>query len=225
MYFIDVFEKHYSISKIKVKSIMNYFKELSEILSSITSIIAILMLGTQLIKFRQKPLSIKRIVIHTSDTKNNKYFIEFRNGKNYPVTIKTLKGYTKRPFRVEMLDNNRPSMYPFWDYENCFINVKPDVTIEENGCNTVTLEALEQKMPDDYALFSIQTSHGYHSLSCKNITVVQIGKSKCHRVVFSEEINNKTLAWLRFLFLFLVYGKNKLVCFFHTLKSRIKPIL
>jgi len=43
-------------------------------------------------------------------------------------------------------------------------------------------------------LFSLGTSHGYHELSCSDVTVVDIGKTTVYSVEYKKEYARKSVA-------------------------------
>lgn len=153
---------------------MEKYKFIVDILSSLASLLAIVTVLWAWISSKRNALSIKRVVIHQSENTSN-YILEVENTKPYSVEIKNTRCFTKKNYKVEQVNNCFPSFHTAYSYtDSPFLSDEKHV-IEANGFTDIRFLECSNLTKVKELIFLMDTSHGSHSLKCKNITVVKMG--------------------------------------------------
>lgn len=177
---------------------MSNYKYAVDILSSIASVIAIVTVLVSWYRNTQSALKVQRVVIHRRKVDSD-YILVIKNRKPYPVIINSISCFLKYTFNVEK-KSTQPVEYSetlslgdrvFFENENYEISPNGNANIKIKG-GIVNHELLK-------LLFTLQTSHGYHEIWCKNIVTVDItGKSKTSKMDFMYDTDSKLKAKVKF---------------------------
>ncbi len=187
---------------------MSQFQTVVNLLSSIAALIAILSVMVSWFRNKQKPLKIERVVIHRKE-KDCNYILVFKNRKDYPVNIKSIHAYTTPKFKIEQQYGNKPMYSEVLSLsDNLFLH--SDVAeIGARGHENVKVAGNHFTGDLPKILFSIQTSHGYHEIWCKNILTVEMnGKTSVIALKHIYESNSKFKALSKYYWLLLVSKFN-----------------
>ncbi len=171
---------------------MDKYKFVVDILSSLASLIAIIAVLWAWISSKRKAISIKRVVIHQGE-KTSSYILEIENTKTYPVVIKNTRCFTKRSYKVEQVNNCFPSYHEAYLLTDSPFISDERHTIEANGFTDIRFHKGSNFEGVKELTFLMDTSHGYHSQKCKNITLVNMG-SQTFGMEAMEEYDSRYLA-------------------------------
>jgi hypothetical protein len=153
---------------------MDKYKFVVDILSSLASLIAIITVFWAWMSSKRNALKIKRVVIHQSEQTSN-FILEIENSKPYPVEIKNTRCFTKPNYKVEQVNNCFPSFHKAYSLTDSPFLSDERHTIEANGFTDIRFNKGSNLESVKELTFLMDTSHGYHSLKCKNITLVKMG--------------------------------------------------
>jgi hypothetical protein len=169
---------------------MDKFKLVVDILSSIAAVIAIFTVLVAWISSKKKPLKVKRVVIHQS-TDSSTYILEIENNKPYPVEIKNTRCFTKKHYKVEQINNCFPTLHSAYSLTDSPFLADEVHLIQPNGFTDVRFHKGANLNDVKELTFLMDTSHGFHSLKCKNITLV-----KMETQTFGMEAIEEYNSWL-----------------------------
>ena len=153
---------------------MEKFKILVDVLSSIASLIAIVTVLGAWISSQKKALKVKRVVVHQNEQTSN-YILEIENSKPYPVELKCTRCFTKKHYKVEQVNNCFPTIHSAYSLTDSPFIANEKHFIEANGLTDIRFLECAHLSQVKELIFLFDTSHGYHSLKCKNITIVKMG--------------------------------------------------
>ncbi|EGR0744088.1 hypothetical protein [Vibrio cholerae] len=172
---------------------MEDFKFTVDVLSSAASLIAI---STVLIAWyieKQNPLLVKKILIHVKENEKV-YNLYIKNRRGYPVTIKIVRCFIKKKFRVEKINSGSVELLTSFPIEGYIFESTNKTVIEPNGYTTVTYKTNNYIEDAQNYMFLIDSSHGHFETHCHNI----------HKVTFdtivsgietAKEFESKRLAY------------------------------
>lgn len=179
---------------------MEKYKYIVDILSSTASLIAILTVLYSWYKSAQKPLAIDRVVVHKSNSSNT-YILVIKNRKPYPVTIKATRCYTTKVYEVEVKTGRKPEYSEQLLGSNSLFQNTSDFEIAPNGHTDIRITGSNPPEKVNKLLFSINTSHGYHELWCKEILLVDVGVAETYDLDYRHPFNYKITAKLKYYWL------------------------
>lgn len=179
------------------------FKVVVDTLASLAALIAILSVLVGWYSSARKPLSISRVVVHKKDS-GLTYILVTKNRKSYPVGTKRIDCFSKKIYEVEQRVGGKPEYAERLSSRYAVFSSQSSLEVPAKGNHDIRIEAAGQAEIPDRLIFSIDTTHGYHELSCSDITVVEIGKAEVYSVEFKKEYGFKIHAkiiyyWRRIL--------------------------
>lgn len=169
------------------------FKVVVDTLASLAALVAILSVLVGWYSSSRKPLSISRVVIHKKDS-GLTYIIVTKNRKPYPVETKRIECFSKKTFEIEQRAGEKPEYHEKLSCRYAVFSSKASFEVPAKGNIDIRLETDGLTDIPDHLVFSIDTTHGYHEISCNDITVVEIGKIAVYSVEFKKEYRSKSRA-------------------------------
>ena len=177
---------------------MYWFKVVVDILASLAALIAIIAVLVSWKLHSQKPLKIERVVIRKKKD-NDTYILVIKNRKPYPVEIESIECFTKRHYCVVTKAQNAEYQkflnYKYRCFKKCY-KENAKFYIEANGDIVIEIEDNKIDGKIHKLLFTINTSHGYHEVWCKNIQEYEIGKTEVYDLKDKKEFESKFIAIL-----------------------------
>lgn len=173
------------------------YKVVADTLASMAAFVAIVtsMLGWY--QSARKPLKVTRVVVHQKDSES-KFIIVVRNVKPYPVTIKAVDCYRRKRYQVQKKTGGKPEYDELFPGSEQMFRDQVDCEISANGHTDVIVTANPQTDIPSKLLFLLDTSHGYHELWCKEVTVVEIGQVEVYGVEYKYDYYSKLPARTRY---------------------------
>ena len=174
-------------------------KNIVEVLSSTTSILAIAGVGIGWYRSARKPLKITRTVVHLKKIQANCTFIlVVRNLASYPVIIHRCDAYTGKKHEVQKKrGGNLEYSERFSSNDALFINSKLDFEVPAKGHTDLRIHlGNEQFQIPKRILFLLETSHGYHELRCKRILPVEMESVETYSLEYQYQSRSRVLARL-----------------------------
>jgi len=169
------------------------FKVIVDTLASLASFIAITSVMVGWYRSVRKPLKIKRVVIHRNHDSST-FILVIQNRQQYPVTINRAYCYKRKIFEVMKKNGGYPEYAErLSSSEELFINTNT-FEVPASANTDIRIKASGAPEVPKSLLLSLDTSHGYHELWCKDITVVDIGKAEAYSVVYQDEYRSKAAA-------------------------------
>lgn len=171
------------------------FKVVVDTLASLAALIAILSVLVGWYSSARKPLSISRVVVHKKDD-GLTYIIVTKNRTSYPVETKRIDCFSQKTFEIEQRVGEKPEYVEKLSSRYSVFSSKASFEVPAKGNIDIRMEVGGQNDIPDRLIFSIDTTHGYHEISCNDITVVEIGKSVVYSVEFKKEYGSKSRAMM-----------------------------
>lgn len=169
------------------------FKVVVDTLASLAALIAILSVLVGWYSSARKPLSISRVVVHKKDS-GLTFILVARNRKSYPVETKRIDCFSRKIFEVEQKKGEKPEYAESLSSRYGVFMGRHEFEVPAKGNTDIRIEVTGEVEIPARLIFSIDTSHGYHELSCNDITVVDIGKTEVYSVDFKKEYSSKIVA-------------------------------
>ncbi|MBL4713968.1 MAG: hypothetical protein JKY64_05540 [Alcanivorax sp.] len=169
------------------------FKVIVDTLASLAAFVAILSVLFGWYSSARKPLSISRVVVHKKDD-GLTYIIVTKNRKSYPVETKRIDCFSKKSFEIEQRAGGKPEYIEKLSSRYAVFSSKASFEVPAKGIVDIRIEVGGQTNISDRLIFSIDTTHGYHEISCNNTTVVEIGIAEVYSVEFKKEYGSKSRA-------------------------------
>lgn len=164
---------------------MDTFKFVVDILSAMASMIAIFTVLIAWYSSIKKPLKVKRVVMH-QHIDSSTYILEIENNKSYPVEVKSTKCFTKKCYKVEQMKNFFPTIRDTWSLNDIHFSADENHIIQPCGFTDVIFDKVVNQDQVNELIFLMDTSHGFHSLKCKKIDLVNMEKSRSDIKVIEE---------------------------------------
>ncbi|WP_461437494.1 hypothetical protein [Marinobacter nauticus] len=169
------------------------FKVVVDTLASLAALVAILSVLVGWYSSARKPLSISRVVVHKKND-GFTYIIVTKNRKSYPVETKRIDCFSRKTFEIEQRVGEKPEYVEKLSSRYAVFSSKASFEVPAKGNIDIRIEVDRQTDIPDHLIFSIDTTHGYHEISCNDITVVEIGKTVVYSVEFKKEYGSKSRA-------------------------------
>jgi len=182
---------------------MTQFKNIIDILSSLASLIAIIGVLVSWYRSSQKPLKIERVVIHKKENEST-YILVVKNRKNYPVEIKSISCYRNPIYQIQKKNNQRTEYSKLLSLSDSCFSSSEHFEISANGHTDIRIKVATYREQAHRLLFSINTSHGYHEIWCKDILEVNIGKTEVFGLEYRHEYQSKYRAKIHYYWLRLI---------------------
>jgi hypothetical protein len=183
---------------------MEKFRLALDIANSIALLIAIV--GGLIVTYRwiRKPLVIKRIVVHRKPDGCN-YILIVRNRKDYPVTIKSSRCYTRKKFTLMKYRGEKPEFMEGFPLEAQIFSDNTEHVIEPFGNTDVKIAGAWSDDVEIKLILFFHTSHGAHeSVFTGEVVVVDMRQGEARHLKVQREYNSKLKAKLRFTMLKIV---------------------
>ena len=159
-------------------------------LNSTASFIAIVLALGAWFRSAQKALKVDRVVIHRKE-KECTHILVIKNRKTYPVSIKTTNCYTKHTYNVKKATNQKPEFSSLLNLTDNLFRDSNTFEIGPNGHTDIRIKGPIFTGNYNQLLYSIHTSHGYHEIWCKDITIVEMGNSQAIEIDYMHDYSNK----------------------------------
>jgi len=182
---------------------MYKYKYIVDILSSLASFVAIVVVLISWYKSSTKPLKIEKVVVHKKE-KESTYILIVKNTKDFPVEIKSTTCFTKRIFKVKQKKDQKPEYLNELNYTYSPFRNQDKFDISANGHTDIKISGTNIDSNLSKLLFTFHTSHGYHELWCKNISTSEIGKVETYSLE-EYEFDSTLRAKIKYYFLCLKY--------------------
>ena len=177
---------------------MEEYKLVADILASVAALVAILSMLVSWYRAARRPLKIDRVVIQQKQN-GSKYILVVKNIKDFPVEIKSTNCYRRKLFNIEKRPGQKPGYSELLNLaDNIFID-KTIFTIAPRGHTNISIQGPCIEPGISKLLFSIQTSHGYHEIWCKNILVLQMESADVYELDYRKEFHSKYKALLFYI--------------------------
>lgn len=183
---------------------MNQFNTIVDTLSGAASLIAILAVLTAWFNSVRSPLKVARVVIHRKKDEST-YILLVKNRLSHTVEIKNIRCFTRRNYRVEQKNNCAPEYHPELSYNDSPFISKEVKEILGKGHTDIRYTARNYTKDINQLLFSMDTTHGFLLLKCKNIEIVNMGSTQVYGLEFAENYESKYKALKAFLWLKIKY--------------------
>lgn len=190
---------------------MNLFNTVIDTLSALASLIAILVVLAAWFNSIRSPLKVSRVVIHRKKDEST-YILLVKNRLSHTVEIKNIRCFTHRNYRVEQKNNCAPEYHPELSYNDSPFISNDTKEILGKGHTDIRYKAPNYTKEINKLLFSMDTSHGFLLLKCKNIEIVNMGSTQVYGLEFVENYDSKYKALKVFFCLKIKYifrSKNK----------------
>lgn len=169
------------------------FKVVLDTLASLAALVAILSVLVGWYSSARKPLSISRVVVHKKGD-GLTYIIVTKNRKSYPVETRRIDCFSKKTYEIEQRVGEKPEYVEKLSSRYAVFSSKASFEVPAKGNVDIRIEVNGQTEIPDRLVFSIDTTHGYHEVSCNDITVVEIGKTVVYSVEFKKEYGSRVRA-------------------------------
>lgn len=169
------------------------FKVIVDTMASLASFIAITSVMVGWYRSGRKPLKIKRVIVH-KDIKHSTFILETINRKDYPVFISRADCYRKKIFEVMKKKGGSPEYAERLSSREAIFMGGHKFEVPAKACTPLSIKISGNPSVPKHLIFSLDTSHGYHELTCKNITEVDIGKVKVYSAEYKKEYDYKAVA-------------------------------
>ncbi|SMN17390.1 hypothetical protein CRYPA_1575 [uncultured Candidatus Thioglobus sp.] len=183
---------------------MNLFSTIVDTLSASASLIAILVVLGAWLNSVRSPLKIVRVVIHRKEDEST-YILLVKNRLSHTVVIKNMRCFTHRNYRVEQKNNCAPEYHPELSYSDSPFTSNKEKEILGKGHTDIRYTYTNYTKDINQLLFSMDTTHGFLTLKCKNIEIVSMGSVQTYDLEFVKNYDNKYKALKTFFWLKVKY--------------------
>ena len=185
---------------------MDIFNTIVNILSAAASLIAILVVLAAWLNSIRSPLKIVRVVVHKKKDEST-YILLVKNRLSHTVEIKNIRCFTRRNYRVEQKNNCAPEYHPELNYNDSPFISNEVKEILGKGHTDIRYKSINYTKEINQLLFSMDTSHGFLLLKCKNIEIVNMssGATQVYGLEFVKDFDSKYKALKAFVWLKLKY--------------------
>jgi hypothetical protein len=171
------------------------FKTVVDTLASTASLAAIISVSVGWYRSCRKPLTVKKVVIHREDEYST-FIIVTENRQNYPVTITRLDCYKRKIYEVMKRNERFPEYSEHLSSKEVIFNNSNAFEVPAMAYTDLRIKVMGSPEIPKSLIFSMDTSHGYHELTCKDIAVVDIGKVEIFSAEYKDEYSSKIHAKL-----------------------------
>jgi hypothetical protein len=114
-----------------------------------------------------------------------------KNVKPYPVVIKRTDCYRRKKYEVQKKHGEKPEYSELFSGSERIFGTKAEFEIAANGHTDIRISDVSLSDIPTRLLFLLETSHGYHELWCKEVTVVEIGKVDVYSLEYKLDFESK----------------------------------
>ena len=171
------------------------YKVIADTLASLASFVAIVSVMIGWYCSARKPLRIKRVVVHKKGDETS-FILEVKNVKPFPVTIINLECYRTKKYEIQKKLGGKPEYYESFPLNERLSYSNQLFEIGSNGHTNIKITSNAKLDIPEKLLFLFKTSHGFHELWCKNISIVDIGKVDVYGVEYKHDYDSKFKAKL-----------------------------
>ena len=168
-----------------------------DVLTSIASLAAIVAVLVGWYFSARKPLSIRRVVIHNNlHEAKSTFILMVRNVQSYPVKIHYLDCFTQKCFRVRKRRGGAIEYSQTYSSNYQVFGAKVDFEVPARGYTDHRVdggkfeEIFKTREEITTLLFTMRTTHGYHELLCKDVTVAKLGNTEVYSLEFEEDFSS-----------------------------------
>lgn len=169
---------------------MESFKITVDILASLSALIAIVSVMVSWYRSARKPLKIARTVVHKKNDQAT-FILAVKNVKPYPVVIRRTDCYRRKKYEVQKKHGGKPEYSELFSGSEKIFGSKEMFEIAANGHTNIRISDVSLSDIPPKLLFLLETSHGYHELWCKELTIVEIGKVEVYSLEYKHDFESK----------------------------------
>lgn len=158
-------------------------------MASISVLIAIVSVLVSWYRNTQKPLKIIRTIVHKND--KTTFILVIKNVKPYPVVIKNTDCYRKKKYEIQKKYGEKPEYSELLLISEKIFSNEQMFEIPANSHTDIQIRNVDLLDIPTKLLFLLKTSHGYHELWCKQLTIIEIGKTKVHGLEYKYDFESK----------------------------------
>jgi len=169
------------------------YKVLADTLASVAAFVAIVGVMASWYRSARKPLKIMRVVVHRKEDETT-FILVVKNVKPYPVTIKRTDCYRRKKYQVQKELGGKPEYSELFPGSEMLSTSRQAFEIAANGHTDIRIAGARNLTIPEKLLFLLETSHGYHELWCKDVSIVEIGKVDVYSVEYKYDYESKRRA-------------------------------
>lgn len=169
------------------------YKVLADTLASVAAFVAIVSVMVSWYRSATKPLKITRVVVHRKEDETT-FILVVKNVKPYPVTIKRTDCYRRKKHQVQKKLGGKPEYSELFPGSEMLSTSRQAFEIAANGYTDIRIAGARNLDIPEKLLFLLETSHGYHELWCKDVSIVEIGKVDVYSVEYKYDHESKRRA-------------------------------
>jgi len=135
--------------------------------------------------------------VHRDDL-HSIFILVTENRQNYPVSITRSDCYKRKKFEVMKKNGKFPEYAERISIKEMLFTNSDQFEVPARAYTDLNIKVSGTPEIPKSLLFLLVTSHGYHELTCKDISVVDIGKVEVFGAEYKDEYNSKVAAKLAF---------------------------
>ncbi len=166
------------------------YKVIADTLASVAAFVAIVSVMVGWYRSARKPLKITRVVVHRKEDETT-FILVVKNVKPYPITIKRTDCYRRKKYQVQKKLGGRPEYSELFPGSEILSTSRQAFEIEANGHTDIRITGARNLGVPEKLLFLLETSHGYHELWCKDVSIVEIGKVDVYGVEYRLDYESR----------------------------------
>lgn len=173
------------------------FKVIVDTLASIASIVAITSVMVGWYRSARKPLKIRRVVVHKAQDSST-FILETTNRIDYQVHITRIDCYKRKIYEVMKKTGGSPEYAERLSSREAIFMGGHTFEVPAKAYTPLSIKISGKPYVPKKLIFSLDTSHGYHELICKNIIEVEVDKVEIFSADYKEEYDSKIVAKIVF---------------------------
>lgn len=166
------------------------YKVIADTLASVAAFVAIVSVMVGWYRSARKPLNITRVVVHRKKDETT-FILVVKNVKPYPITIKRTECYRRKKYEVQKKLGGKIEYSELFPGSELLSTSSQTFEIFPNGHTDIRIAGVANLDIPEKLLFLLETSHGYHELWCKDVSIVDIGKVNVYGVEFKHDCDSK----------------------------------
>lgn len=171
------------------------YKVIADTLASIAAFVAIVSVMVSWYRSARKPLKITRVVVHRKNDETT-FILVVKNVKPYPITIRSIECYRRKKYEVQKKLGGKLEYSELFPGKAKLSSSSQPFEINANGHTDIKIASKANLDIPGKLLFLFETSHGFHELWCKDISIVDIGKVDVYGVEYKHDYESKYKAKL-----------------------------
>jgi len=166
------------------------YKVIADTLASVAAFVAIVSVMVGWYRSARRPLKITRVVIHRKKDETT-FILVVKNVKPYPITVKRTECYRRKKYEVQKKLGGKLEYSELFPGSELLSTSSQAFEIFPNGHTDIRIGGASNLDIPQKLLFLLETSHGYHELWCKDVSIVDIGKVNVYGMEFKHDCESK----------------------------------